>query len=481
MTLAAVLKRRWRLLVLAVVVLAAVGTAARGVHGEYRRRAGLYWYDVTLDTRVSFPADANRHLVPVAGDALRWPVRPGGCDTAVLRLRVRASIAGRWLEPAVRIAAAGLEPFDQYFERGARGARWLNLSPLCAGARENDLVRLEGRHLEWGQQDAELVMFRTPALGGGPLLVLAPHPDDAEIAAFGLYRSRLSFVVTLTAGDYVGRGLEHLVADAGARASLRGRLRVWDSAAVPLWGGVPPDRVANLGYFNGLLEEMHARRGDQVGQDRGGSAAVRAYRVQVPSPLLRDTVAESSWDSLVADLTLLLRTVKPAAVVAPHPLLDRSSDHRFATAALLEALERAGEPALQLLLYTNHAEGSEYFPFGPADGWVTIPPAPAPTTIPEVYSFPLSPDAMLDKLFALDAMHDLRAAPRRQLGEATQRELRAARRLLRDLWRDPHDYYSYFRRAARPNELFFVVGVRDRDELRASFARWHADNRASRR
>jgi hypothetical protein len=39
------------------------------------------------------------------------------------------------------------------------------------------------------------------------------------------------------------------------------------------------------------------------------------------------------------------------------------------------------------------------------------------------------------------------------------------------LWRDRADSYSYFRRAVRPNELFFVYTTADREALSAYFER----------
>lgn len=455
-------------LLLALVAGSVGGCAWR----EYRRRADLYWYDVSRDTTIEFPAGVSRHRLALVGNTFHWPIAQGACHSAMLRLSVRTTLASGWFEPAVRVSAPSVAAFDQYFERRARGARWINVSPLCPQAGAGTVVALQGRHVAWNSQDAEIVSFPPPAFGTGPLLVLAPHPDDAEIAAFGLYRSRLAYVVNVTAGDYPGRGFDHLASDPGRRAALRGRLRVWDSVAVPLWGGVAPERVANLGYLNGSLEEMAASRGVPAGQERGGGGAVRSYRAQASSPLLAGRVADSTWDSLVDDLVEILRYVAPSAIVAPHPLLDRSVEHRLTTVALLEAMARAGEPEAMLLLYTNHAVGTEYYPFGPADALVTLPPAPVPVTLPAVLSLPLDEEAVLDKLFALDAMHDLRAAPRRQLGAPGIRTLRNAARLVREFWADPHDYYSYFRRAVRPNELFVVIGPREVGALRADLARW---------
>ncbi len=74
----------------------------------------------------------------------------------------------------------------------------------------------------------------------------------------------------------------------------------------------------------------------------------------------------------------------------------------------------------------------------------------------------------LRKLFALEAMHDLRAAPLRLTGGPAAifgSRLRQAFDLVR---RDPAGDYSYFRRAVRPNELFFVYRPGDRDALMKS-------------
>ena len=74
-------------------------------------------------------------------------------------------------------------------------------------------------------------------------------------------------------------------------------------------------------------------------------------------------------------------------------------------------------------------------------------------------------------------MHDLRDSPWPQLGDPTLRMLRRVDRALRDLWEDPHVYYSYYRRAARPNELFFVYRAQDRRDLRERVARWQSERR----
>ncbi len=76
-----------------------------------------------------------------------------------------------------------------------------------------------------------------------------------------------------------------------------------------------------------------------------------------------------------------------------------------------------------------------------------------------IYSHQLAQREADLKLLALEAMHDLRPFDPRDgsLEEASRKEERSARR------------YDYFRRAPRPNELFFVVDSAGARRLREVF------------
>ena len=62
-------------------------------------------------------------------------------------------------------------------------------------------------------------------------------------------------------------------------------------------------------------------------------------------------------------------------------------------------------------------------------------------------------------------MHDLRPAPHRFVGGPTSRFLSRVAHSVRQVVADPLGTYSYFRRAARPNELFLVYGPDDINAL----------------
>ena len=75
-----------------------------------------------------------------------------------------------------------------------------------------------------------------------------------------------------------------------------------------------------------------------------------------------------------------------------------------------------------------------------------------------LFSYQIDEQRRIDKFFAMEAMHALRPPPkfaRRQRTKAA-----AALGWLKNLIRGTDDYVlSHFRRAFRPNELFFVESV----------------------
>lgn len=438
---------------------------------EARRLRSLYWYDVRADYRYEL---SEAVTVPVALDATGFTLAklPEGGHTALLRLDVSSSVLGHWFEPALEVRGPTGAGGVQFLERGARGRRYLNLGPLAVQlAKAGGRVQLRGRHLSWDEQQAELVVFVPPPLEEGATLIVAPHPDDAEIAAFGLYAETDSWIVTVSAGNYGDDRLAHLVSDSAVRNGLVGEVRAWDSVVIPLWGGVPLDRALNLGYFNGSLVSMYAAPDRPVHDPFLGSTDIRRFRRTGSSRILDDEEVAATWESLVDDLAMLLERVGPRIVVAPHPVLDASEDHKLTTEALFQAMARVGPGDRVLLLYTNHHAVSEYFPFGPAQGLVSLPPwTQGILRARGVYSHDLDETARLRKLFALEAHHDLRRPPRYASASPLGRVVGELGRTLTALYRDPVDGYSYLRRAPRPNELFLVFAEEDVSLIRAQAA-----------
>ncbi|MFO7303741.1 MAG: PIG-L family deacetylase [Acidobacteriota bacterium] len=407
----------------------------------------------------TFTATGSRWLpVALSGDGTRfeltWPETGDDWDTALLSIGVAAASAAgdESSSPApCLVVTAGPYTDRQYFSPRDVGARWLNLSHLPRDLAPGTRVSIEAHGMTLGTGTTTLRLFaRRPALDG-PVLVLAPHPDDAEIAAFALYATTNATVVTVTSGN-AGAPTYEAVFDDGQEAGqyrFKGRIRTIDSITVPLQGGVPPERAANLGYFDARLAAMYQQPTSVIPEMYGPNTDIGVYRRYNVSPLVGRGSRESTWTNLVDDLYELLRRVRPEVIAAPHPQLDTHLDHQFTTVALVEALERWNRD-VTLLLYTNHADSNRY-PYGPAGTLVSLPPPPGPVELDGVFSLPVDRDLQRDKLFALESMHDLRFSPTRQyqlaLGDG---------RAIAPEKEGPGPDITYLRRGPRSNELFFV-------------------------
>jgi LmbE family N-acetylglucosaminyl deacetylase len=285
-------------------------------------------------------------------------------DTALLGVQVNPSPAGPGGDAWIDVAAGGGR-VRQHLDRGASGLRWLNVSPLrgrLAGAGTVVAFTAHGTTLRPGP--APVRLFANEIHRGRPLLVLAPHPDDAEIAAFGLYAGQPATIVTVTAGNAGDANYKDDFPDAAEQYAFKGYLRALDSVTVPWQGGIPPQRCFNLGYFDARLQEMHDKPQTVFTEMYGPNQDVSRYRRVNLSRLLPSSARTATWAHLVDDLVQLLRKVHPAVIVMPHPILDGHSDHDYVTVATAEALQRWTQP-VTVLLYTNHVAENLY-PYGPA-------------------------------------------------------------------------------------------------------------------
>ncbi len=172
------------------------------------------------------------------------------------------------------------------------------------------------------------------------VMVIAPHADDAELAAFGLYsRAEKPWIVTLTAGEIEAEHYQQMGLDPVEASRTKGRLRAWDSIAVPLWAGVPQAHCVQLGYFCLQLPAMRATPDQPVASREAELSDIRLFRQFNPFPLPADVDGLPTWNNLLADLRQLLLTARPEVIVLPHPLLDPHPDHICAQQAVVEALQ----------------------------------------------------------------------------------------------------------------------------------------------
>ena len=383
------------------------------------------------------------------GVRFTWPRTAAPWDTALLAVRSGGAEQDPWVEVSV-----GEFRIQQYLDANAVGVRWLNLSGLreqLVGGSEV-VVRTHAVTLE--AEAATLRLFDNHLDLQRRILVIAAHPDDAEIAAFGLYADRQASVVTVTAGNAGDMNYRASVSDPAEHYALKGYLRAVDSVTIPWQGNIPPERTANLGFFDGRLDAMYLAPTLTLPEVYGPNTDVARYRRANLSKLVSSAARSNSWQHLVEDLVEVLRKVNPEIVVVPDPRLDAHPDHEFASVALDQALEQwQGNPTF--LLYTNHAD-ADHYPYGPAGTVVSLPPAEGHVRIQKIYSHPTAHALQIRKLFALESMHDLRLSPDEQI---TCGSVTIAHRP--DYPRLPE--VDYLRRAPRANELFYLfnkAGVR---------------------
>ena len=371
-----------------------------------------------------------------------WPRAKAGWDTALLAVRSRGAERNPWVEVSV-----GEFRIQQYLDANALGVRWLNLSGLRERLVGGGEVIIRTHGVTLAAEAATLRMFDNHLDLRQRILVIAPHPDDAEIAAFGLYADREASVVTVTAGNAGDMNYRANVSDPAEHYALKGYLRAVDSVTVPWQGNIPPERTANLGFFDGRLDAMYLAPTQIFAEVYGPNTDVARYRRANLSKLVSSVARSNTWEHLVEDLVQVLREVNPQIVVMPDPRLDIHPDHEFTSVAVDQALGKwQGKPTF--LLYTNHADGNRY-PYGPAGTVMSLPPGEQHIQVQSIYSHPTAPALQIRKLFALESTHDLRLSPDEQM---TCNEVTIEHRP--DYPRVPE--VDYWRRAPRANELFYV-------------------------
>jgi LmbE family N-acetylglucosaminyl deacetylase len=346
----------------------------------------------------------------VSGRSLiAWPTIASGWHTCLLELNFQTSSLAA---PYVSMSAGGLRE-RQYFPSSDRGKCWLNLSFVRDAIGASDDVAISCSGVSFQTAPCHLRVFRAAPQLSGRILVLAPHPDDAEIAAFGLYNQRNTSIVTITAGNGGVMSYQSQFSNAVGMYRFKGWLRVCDSITVPLLGGVSPANCFNLGYFDGRLATMRRNAPSAVREQFSSNTDIGVYRRYNVSTLLSNAPREATWSNLVDDVRRVIDRVGPDVVVAPHPQLDEHPDHESTAAALASALTLTGTRP-NVLLYTNHADGNR-FPYGPANSVVSLPHHPREEVrTDQVFSLPLSADLQRLKLFAIEAMHDIRLSPTTQ-------------------------------------------------------------------
>lgn len=422
----------------------------RAIH----QRAYSYSYNPKLDYQYRFnPEFTSTFETTINDNTLDVSDIPEDFTTAFAEVEIKSNLNGLFLQPEIQMNSGNISVF-QNLECRAKGIRYLNISQFVQQG--NKVVKLEMKGCKLTNRNIKVIAWKNSDPAKAKIMIIAPHPDDAEIAAYGLYASNPenSFIATITAGDAGSMRYREWYADSVQHYIAKGKIRVWNSITVPHLGGIAPNHCINLGYFDASLKKMHA---DTTAH--GFSRYIKTDDIQLfrsdNCPALPDSLQpESNWRSLVNDLKNLLLKEQPSAIVSIYPALDYHFDHKFSTVALLQAMQELKYDSCQLWLYTNHYPMTKMYPDGKIGSQTTVPPYFENTSIyfDQLLSFSLSKKLQSDKAMALDAMNDLR--PETQYRSTIESWQQTKKNFWDKLYLKESDY---FRRSVRSNELFFVI------------------------
>jgi len=392
-----------------------------------------------------------------------WPEINLAGDTFLLKLDVEDKRLKKINRPYLEIKSKDYVN-KQYIERHNKGIRYFNVSEIAHKTQPGQIIELSSNKLKWND-DVELLVFKNNISESDKVLIIAPHPDDAEIAAYGFYSTHDAYIVTITAGE--GGNIDYCQSyseNSMEQRLMRAKLRILDSITVPLAAGIKPDKAINLGYFDGLLRDMYNNPDSAFTSKLTGVSDINIFRRFNLSNLIQPCTGEATWRNLIADLSALLKHIKPNIIVMPHPLLERHLDHCFCSLAVLEALIKSKLKKGQIFFYVMHPIGSPGYPYGPKRTAVTVPPNFKDFAIQYgVYSCQLSRKLQIEKSFAMDNMRDLREAPdhmcsiKRAIKQGIHEKLRRYRHI--------NAWHNYFRKAIRSNELFLTIPYHQGESL----------------
>lgn len=429
-------------------------TAVFFIINNYRKSA--YYYKTDSDYTYNFDFSNakyfhlklkdNRIIIPDSLNLFN--------TTSFIKLNLNTNLKSNFFRPEIKIYND--KNIINQFEIGAKGIRYINISNLT-NDNGKELI-IESKNISVDDQEVELIIFNNVNVNvkDSKILVIAPHPDDAEIASYGLYSTNNdTFILTITAGEAGINTYDEIYKDSTEQYLQKGKLRTWNSITVPLLGGISIENCINLGFFDGTLKTMYENRNKDIEGLYTKTNNINTFRKYNVSKLQTYLKGSSSWISLVENIRVLLDTIKPELIITPYPVIDSNSDHKFTTVALLEALKGKNIRNGRLLLYTNHHSKSEFFPFGNSGYGITLPPNFNDSLyFNSIYSIPLSTTIQNDKMFALEAMNDLRLDTE-WLNVKGSAKITSEIFLRKILAKDK----DYFRRAVRSNELFFVVDI----------------------
>jgi len=362
-------------------------------------------------------------------------------DTLFLEIKISSNLLSYFFKPYIETGN-----IKHFFEYGAKGVRYLNISHI------KNLTNIK-TNIKLTSKTSKLYAFKNNIdLDKENILILSPHADDAEIASFGVYKTAKNVtIVTITAGESGVCNYCNLYKNDKEKSVLKkAQLRTFDALTTPLLGGVKFYNILTLGYFSTTLKEMAKYPTKEFYSKIKTIKKTDDFRKVSHAKIKLDEKVKPTYEALLKDLEKIITQLKPTIIITPHPQIDSHSDHKQTTLAVTQVLKDKNHDS-KLLLYTNHLNISEQYPIGDMHSALTLPPNKNRFDFDSIYSFYLDDDLQTDKLFALENMHDLKDSTIYISLKSSFKHFK--KMLMRKITSKDK---SYYRRALRSNELFFI-------------------------
>jgi len=222
-----------------------------------------------------------------------------------------------------------------------------------------------------------------PADFKGPVLLVAPHPDDETLGAGGFLsaaaaRGQAAWVVFVTCGDAFPWGTHRLRRWHGGYHEAQqylARKRIREALTATARLGIPPERVVFLGFPDRGISDLAGRHYDTP--YRSPATGVD----HVPYASAHRPGAPYTGRELVMQLRDVVRRAQPGVILTPGPL-DSHADH-CATTQLVHAAVR--DLHAHLVYYLVHSSADWPSPkgyrpdrthappraYGPTNAWMS--------------------------------------------------------------------------------------------------------------
>jgi len=405
-----------------------------------KKCAVKYPYPVNMDYQYTFD-NARIYEIEIVDNQIVIPNEILKNDIVFIEISLKSKLLGRYFTPKIELVTID-EKIVHFFEKGLNGIRYLNITDFTGYK-----LNLRVKFLKLANKRIKIIVYNRYEKSDGNIMILAPHPDDAEISSYGFYShfSKNTSIVTISMGEGSYNNYNNIYSQTIDSRVRKGSIRFWESLCIPKLGGVELDKCINLGYYGGLkrVYQNNFLYNEKLNDIRGNNI----------SSMMKFLSREFSWENLISDLVKLIEINKPDIIVTPYPKIDSDIDHKLASLAIFEAIRRSHYTDCRLFLYTNHFTLNELYPYGQRYTSVTLPPLFEELYFDYIFSFSLSLDKQKEKLFIFDSMIDVR-------NSIQKRFFRESLKWFFHTFNRDYlcgDDYTYFRRAIRRDELFFVV------------------------